>query len=935
VDLTVAPLMRLAIARCSDDEVLLVWTTHHVLLDGWSSAAVFAEVREQYAAIMEGRRPVLVARRPFRDYLHWLSDQDHAQAEQHWRHALSGFDTPTPLPYDRQPVEAHRTESAQSIPIELALEQSSRLLWMAKRNGLTLNTIVQGAWALLLSRYSGERDVVFGTTVSGRPADLAGVEEMIGMFINTVPTRVKVQNGQSVVSWLHELQAAQVEARSFDFISLAQLHTCSDLSGGVNLFDSIVVFENYPIDQASDKEGLRVHDVQVVDTTNFPLTLGSAYVDDQLRLQLGYEPDLFDPATIERMAAHLKGLLEGVAENIDRAVRDLPMLAEAEMRQVLVEWNDTVSAVPDVTLPELLEAQVARTPDAIAVIFERSQLSYRDLNTRANRLAHWLIAQEMGPERCVAIVLPRSVELIVALWAVVKAGAAYLPIDTDLPAERVEFVLDDARAAVLLDNPQVIRADGYPDNNPTDDDRIHPLESDHPAYVIYTSGSTGRPKGVVVPHRGIVNRLHWMQAEYGLGSGDRVLQKTPSSFDVSVWEFFWPLLVGATLVVAKPEGHKDPTYLAGLIRSAEVTTVHFVPSMLRAFLQDPAAASCTGLRRVICSGEALAADVARDFHAVLDVGLHNLYGPTEASVDVTYFQCLPQRPGVMVPIGRPVWNTKMYVLDRNLRPVPLGAPGELYIAGVQLARGYLGRPGLTAERFAANPFDEPGSRMYRTGDLARWDAEGNLIYLGRIDHQVKIRGFRIEPGEVEAALVGHPEVADVAVIAREDQPGEKRLVAYLVPAAGGMVDTAELRAHLVTTLPEYMVPVAFVTLDQLPLSPNGKLDRRSLPAPEFGSAAGMDYVAPRTDVEQILAEIWAQVLGVKQVGVEDNFFELGGDSLHSMQLTSRAKAAFDVPLTPRDVLTARTVSALAELVEEKILSELERVAVSAAKHEER
>ncbi|HEX2290063.1 MAG TPA: amino acid adenylation domain-containing protein, partial [Pseudonocardiaceae bacterium] len=511
--------------------------------------------------------------------------------------------------------------------------------------------------------------------------------------------------------------------------------------------------------------------------------------------------------------------------------------------------------------------------------------------------------------------LPRSVELIIALWAVLKAGAAYLPVDPDFPSERIRFVLDDAGPVVVFDDPLTVRdTDGYPDINPTDADRIHPLEPVNPAYVIYTSGSTGRPKGVVVPHCGIVNRLLWMQAEYGLREDDRVLQKTPSSFDVSVWEFFWPLIVGATLVVAKPEGHKDPAYLAGLIRSEAVTTIHFVPSMLRAFLQDQAAASCTGLRRVICSGEALPADLARDFHSVLDVGLHNLYGPTEASVDVTYFQCVPQQHAVSVPIGRPVWNTGMYVLDRNLRPVPTGVPGELYIAGVQLARGYLNRPGLTAERFVACPFGAPGARMYHTGDLASWSPDGNLMYLGRTDHQVKIRGFRIELGEIETVLLRRPEVAAAVVVARQEHSDHKRLVAYLIPAVDDVVNSAELREFLRQVLPDYMVPSAFVTLDAFPLSPNGKLDRRALPAPDWSASTRAGYVPPHTDVERVLVQLWAEVLDVEQVGVEDNFLELGGDSILSIQVVSRICATFGVYLSSRAVFDAPTVAQLADLL---------------------
>ncbi|MDQ4031964.1 MAG: amino acid adenylation domain-containing protein, partial [Actinomycetota bacterium] len=605
LDLTQAPLMRLIIARLSDDEVLLVWTSHHILLDGWSTGDVFTEVCEQYAAIVEDRPPRLVSRRPFREYLQWLADQDEQQAEGYWRRALAGFDSPTALPYDRQLVEAHRAESSASLPIELPADQSSRLHEAAKRNGLTLNTVVQGAWALLLSRYSGERDVAFGTTVSGRPAELPGVEEMVGMFINTVPTRVTVADEQDVVSWLRELQAEQSESRQFDFVSLARIQAWSDLPAAVNLFDSVVVFENYPItDTSADDAGLRVADVQALDTTNFPLTL-IASLEDRLGFNLAYDPKLFDTATVERIAERLLRLMAGIADDPARPVSRLPWMSERERHKVLTEWNDTEREIAAGTLPSLFSEQVLRTPDATAVIFDASaaatapsgaipafghKLSYAQLNAAANQLAHKLIARGVGPERCVAISLSRSIELIITLLAVHKAGAAYLPVDPGLPAERISFMINDAQPIVVIDDSEFVRdVVGYADNDPTDSDRISPLTPTHPAYVIYTSGSTGRPKGVAVPHAGIVNRLEWMQHEYGLQPDDRVLQKTPSSFDVSVWEFFWPLLVGATLVVAKPEGHKDPSYLARLIQSEAITTIHFVPSMLRAFLQEPEA----------------------------------------------------------------------------------------------------------------------------------------------------------------------------------------------------------------------------------------------------------------------------------------------------------------------------------------------------------
>ncbi len=512
-----------------------------------------------------------------------------------------------------------------------------------------------------------------------------------------------------------------------------------------------------------------------------------------------------------------------------------------------------------------------------------------------------LTALGAGPERTVAVALPRSLELVVALLAVHRAGAAYLPLDPDYPEDRLALMVEDARPV------HIIR-----DTLPTGPEGQLPTSYDpsSPAYVIYTSGSTGRPKGVVVPHEGIVNRLLWMQDEYGLTADDRVLQKTPSSFDVSVWEFFWPLITGATLVVARPEGHRDPAYLAGLIREQDVTTVHFVPSMLQLFLEEPAAADCTGLRRVMCSGEALPVALTHRLHDVLTTAeLHNLYGPTEASVDVTAVEITPD--ATSVPIGRPVWNTRTYVLDACLRPVPPGVPGELYLAGTQLARGYLDRPGLTAERFVADPYGAPGTRMYRTGDLARWNADGTIEYLGRTDDQVKVRGFRVEPGEIEGVLSTHPSVAHAVVVVRE-----QRLVAYVVPAGDtGRADTESIRAHTAAVLPAHMVPAVFVTLDALPLTPNGKLDRAALPAPDFTPLTG---TAPRSPREEILAGLFGDVLGLEPVGADDDFFTLGGHSLLAMRLVSRVRTVLGgADLTVRTVFEASTPAQLAARLDDR------------------
>ncbi|HEY0640461.1 MAG TPA: amino acid adenylation domain-containing protein [Pseudonocardiaceae bacterium] len=914
LDLGSAPLMRLALARLPGDEVQVVWTFHHVLLDGWSVFQVLSDVFARHARAAE-----LPARPPFRDYVAWVRGRDDEPAERYWRGVLGDLEAPTPLPFDRAPTGPHTSRTTGRHEVALTEAESAALYRFARRHRLTPSTVVQGAWAILLSRHGGRRDVCFGATVSGRPAELPDVDAITGMLINTLPVRVGVDGGAAVAPWLRDLQAAQAESRRFEHVPLTKVQSWSGVPGGTALFDSAVVFENYPIDaEAAAAHGLRLRDLTAEETTNFALS-ATVYPGERLSVLLGWEPELFDTATVRTLGEHLRRLLTELPADPERPLAALPMLTDEELRRTVVEWNDTAHPVAPATLPDLVEAQARRTPGATAVVFEDAELTYAELDERADRLAHRLVALGAGPETIVAVALPRSVELVVTLLAVLKAGAAYLPVDPDLPVERIRFVLDDARPVLLVDDPlDACDTAGTPGaGDPPTGPPPARRDPAHPAYVIYTSGSTGRPKGVVVPHRGIVNRLLWMQHEYRLGPGDRVLQKTPASFDVSVWEFFWPLVVGATLVVARPEGHRDPAYLARLIRERAVTTVHFVPSMLREFLREPTAAGCTGLRRVLCSGEALPPDLVAGFAAVLDVELHNLYGPTEASVDVTYWRC--ERDPVTVPIGRPVWNTALYVLDADLRPAPVGVPGELYLSGVQLARGYLNRPGLTSERFVADPFGAPGSRMYRTGDLARWRPDGAVEYLGRTDHQVKIRGFRVEPGEIEAVLAGHDGVTGVAVVEHE-----QRLVAYVAPADA---DHGALRERAAARLPAYMVPAVFVALDRLPLSPNGKLDRRALPAPDLGAAAADRYVAPRTETERAVARIWAEALGVERVGVEDGFFDLGGDSIRSLHITSVARAAFGIELAPRDVLTTGTVSALADLVEERILQELERLAV--------
>lgn len=913
-NLAAPPLVRFRVLRMAAERHVLLLTNHHVILDGWSLPLVLRDLFALYERFGRGDGAAGTTPAPsFRRHLAWLAGQDVHTAEEAWRAALSDLDEPTLV---APPGTSHGVDFPGRVVTHVSEELTTELNRFARSRGLTVNTLVQVAWALLLARVTGRQDVVFGATVAGRPPEVPGVEETVGLFINTVPVRVRLDAAEPLERLLARVQEEQSALLAHHHLGLAAVQR---LTGLGDLFDTAVVFENAPFDDASVNRtfgGLRVgilEDTATTGTMHYPLSL-VAVPGRRLRLDLSHRDDVLDRPAVERLARGLERLLVALVATPERPCGRVDALDAAERACLLSAGTGPGMSLPDTTLPELFAEQAARTPDATAVVFEGASMTYRELDLRATRLAHALRARGAGPGGVVAVALPRSLDLVVTLYAVHKAGAAYLPVDPDYPEDRVRYMLDDAAPALVV-TPDVHDALLSATEEQDAAGELPRVPPESPAYMIYTSGSTGRPKGVLVPHEGIVNRLRWMQSAYALTAADRVLQKTPSSFDVSVWEFFWPLITGATLVVARPEGHKDPVYLAELIRRQDITTLHFVPSMLESFLRTPDAARCTGLRQVICSGEALPTPLADRFHDLFDTAgteLHNLYGPTEASVDVTHRRSRPGTPTPSVPIGRPVDNTRVYVLDAGLRPAHPGAPGELYLAGVQLAHGYHGRTGLTAERFVADPFGPPGSRMYRTGDVVRWTAEGELLYLRRADDQVKIRGFRVEPGEIESVLAGHPAVRTSAVVVREDQPGVKHLVAYVVPADSGNpsgLDTAGLRAHCSAGLPEHMVPQAFVTLERLPLSLSGKLDRRALPAPAFTAVGGRPAEGP---VEDLLCRLFAEVLGVPGVGPDDGFFELGGDSILSIQLVARARKA-GVVITPRDVFAHRTVAALARV----------------------
>ena len=925
-DLGAPPLLRFVLARLGSGRWRLVVTGHHLLTDGWSMPVLGRELLALYWAGGDGGALPRVT--PYRQYLAWLAGQDTEKAAAVWARALAGLEEPTLLAPGTD--RAQLTVRPEVLVRGLAGGLSAALVEQARGRSVTVNTVLQVAWGLVAGGLTGRDDVVFGAVVAGRPPELPGVETMLGLFINTVPVRVQLEPQLTAEQLWARVQDQQSALLAYHYLGLAQIQRAA---GPGAIFDSLVVYENYPRDPAGlagvvpGQDPVRVTGAGGHSAAHYPLTL-TVLPGARLRLRLTYRADVFSAEAAGLIAERLVRVLEQVSADPGVRVHQVSLLSDAE-RQELAARNETAVPVPDGTVAGLFAVQARRVPDAVAVVDGDAVVSYRFLAGAAARLGSRLAQVGVGPESVVAVMVPRSVRMVTALLGVLWAGAAYLPVDPGYPPRRIGFMLTDAQAVAVVCTRQA--AAGLPAQELGGPPRV---VLDDPAaaagggggpvgvrpggavYVMFTSGSTGVPKGVVVTHGGVVNRVGCMGDEYVLGAGDRVVQKTPLGFDPSVLELWWPLLAGAVVVVAAPEGHRDAGYMAALVEAEQVSVAHFVPSMLAAFLEVAGPGQCRPLRQVFCGGEVLTAQLAARFAAASGAGLGNLYGPTEATVDVTYWARPPGGNGERVPpIGRPIANTGLFVLDGGLGLVPDGVTGELYVAGAGLARGYLGQPGLTAGRFVACPFGPAGGRMYRTGDLARW-VDGQLVFAGRADGQVKVRGFRVETGEVAAVLAGHPGVGQAVVIAREDTPGRKQLTGYVVLAAGasddGGVAAEGLREYVAGRLPEFMVPAAVVVLDGLPVTANGKLDIAALPAPQFtGIAGGRE---PATATEELLCGLFAQVLGVEQLGAEDGFFDLGGDSIMSMQLVARARAA-GLVFSPRDVFTAQTPAGLAAMAQ--------------------
>lgn len=945
-DLAEGPLFRIRVYRITATDHLLLLVLHHVVTDGWSFDLLLEELAVGYPAAGGGLPGVVESfdrelgplRAQYGDYTAWLrqreADGTLAAGLDYWRGLLADIPQTLDLPMDRpRPASLSYRGGLARHTLPPALGEAVRAC--ARQHGVSLFTLLLTGYKVLLHRYSGQRAFNVGTVVAGR--SFTETQRMVGLFANTVALPATIGPDDTFAGLLHREHTLLLRAMERQEIAFGQvidaLRPQRDPARNP-LFQAFFLHRD-PSHGTWRLPGLDVRPAEFDGgLTKFDLSLSTADDGVDIDVHLAYMSELFDPRTAERLLRHYAYLLSGLVAAPDAPVADCDPLPAVEREALLAASSGAVLPRPAVTLVELLEQAAAQHPDAVAVSLGQARLTYAELHARADALARKLLACGAAPDQPVGICLERSPDLLVAVLAVLRSGAAYLPLDPGYPAARLSYMLADSGARILLGTSG--QADVIPDFDGARLAVAEAVEQEsaeqesaeraagqapdpaHLAYVIYTSGSTGRPKGVQISHESIVNRLLWMQEEYGLTPSDRVLQKTPVSFDVSTWELFWPLMTGAELVLAAPGGHLNPRYLAGLIRQRRITVCHFVPSLLGTFLEEPSSTGCDSLRLVVCSGEALVPELARQaLGALPGARLENLYGPTEATVDVTSWHCAPDGPHDTVPIGRAIANTRCLVLDERMRPVPPGVVGELFLGGTGLARGYLGRPALTAERFVPDPWStEKGARLYRTGDTARVRPDGVIDYCGRTDAQIKVNGVRVELGEIESRLRELPGVRDAVVVQHRDGTGRSRLVAHVVLRTQDPAGPEGLRDALAQQLPRALVPSAFVCHGELPRSPAGKADRTALAglAPELPSSRRESSPQYATATEAALAGIWSGVLGSGPLGPTDNFFEAGGDSLMAITCCTRmAQAGFEVE--PQLFLRLQTVRQVAEHID--------------------
>ncbi len=921
-DLSMAPVMRFTIIQLAEQSYQFIWSHHHLLFDGWSMQIILAEVFAYYEAEQLGEQLHLLPARPYREYINWLQQQDRNQAQQFWQQTLQGLATPTYLPGNRA------AGIYQEQHFQLARTVTEKLQSAVRQHHLTVNNLVQGAWALLLARYSGENDVVFGATVSGRPATLDRVDSIVGLLINTIPIRVQVSGTAELLPWLKQLQAQVFEQEPYAYFSLAEIQQLSDIPPGMPLFESILVFENYPLDttEPDSKKTLEISDLRCFERTNYPLTL-VVNPGSQLAGRIVYDTSRFEQQTIDRLIGHFQTLLAGISANLHQNISQLSLLSADEAAQIILqESQPQIAEIDYQCIHSLFEQQVAETPDAVAIVFEQQQLTYQELNNRANQLAHYLQFLGVKPEVRVGICVDRSPLMVIGILAILKAGGAYVPLDPAYPSARLSLMIEDVQTPILLTQTHL------QDRLPIDRQIVVNLDSDweiisqhkidnlpsevnpeNLAYITYTSGSTGTPKGTKIPHRSIIGFMFGVN--YMQLNADQIwLQHSSISWDALTLELWTPLLHGGRCVLY-PEKIPTPEGLIEIIKSQGVNTL-FLTTALFNLIIDTIPQGLLGVKQLLIGGESLSiAHVRRALELLPKTQIINGYGPSECTVFTCCYPIAHQLAQNVrsIPIGKPIGDRTVYLLDRDLQRVPIGVPGELYVGGASVAKGYLNQPTLTREKFIPNPFVE-GDTLYKTGDLVRRLPDGNLEFLGRIDTQIKLRGFRIELAEIEAVLSQHPEIKQVIVIVREDEPGNKYLVAYIVTNNNQSMPSI-LRNFLKEKLPEYMIPAAFVLMAALPLTLNAKIDRRALPAPDISHRnLEVEFVAPRTPTEQELASIWAEVLRLERVGIHDNFFELGGHSLLATQVISRLQEAFSLDFSLRYLFENPTIAELSQKV---------------------